>query len=65
MSNDEKEKQAIRKLLKHIRSEIVYVKNYFDDSDRFKNYLYYLHGLFSKLEILMINFERKEQKNEK
>lgn len=57
-------KTEIKKLIKTIRYEVINIKQFFDDSEKFTNYLYYLHGLFSKLETTMIKLERLEDRHE-
>lgn len=57
-SNKSDIKINIKKHISHIRQEVNYIRNLFDDKEKFKSYLYYLHSLFSKLEILMIELER-------
>lgn len=60
----ERLKTSIKKIIIHIRKEIEFMKNFFgeEDSEKLKNYLYYLHGLFSKLEIQMRKLQELEGK---
>lgn len=54
-------REEIRAMVRHTRKEIDNLRGMLDDEARFKNYLYYLHGMFSKLEKKMLLLERTEK----
>lgn len=60
---EEQLKKDLQKYINLARREIVEIKNYFDDKDKLNKYLYYLHGIFSNLEITLIKLERLEKEN--
>jgi hypothetical protein len=41
------------------------VRNYFEDKNKFVGYLYYLHNLFSKLELMMVQLDRIDKERKK
>jgi hypothetical protein len=65
--SDEREElvKNIRVKLRLLHVEANKVRNYFEDKNKFVGYLYYLHNLFSKLELMMVQLDRIDKERKK